>query len=61
MVGDVLQESRGPGVQGWCAEHPGSPPFPPCPTAECVSFLQGVEGPRGSPGTRVSVPLPMGV
>lgn len=54
------RRARGPGVQEQSAEHPGSPPFPPFPIAELVSLLQGVEGPRGPPGTRVSVPFPMG-
>lgn len=54
------RKARGPAVQELVGEHPGPPPFPPCPTAEHVSLLQGVEGPRGPPGARVSAPLPLG-
>lgn len=58
-MGDVLQEVL---VCRDCLLSTQDPLlFSPFPTAEHVSLLQGVEGPRGPPGTRVSVPFPAGV
>jgi len=35
--------------------------LPPHASLLSVSLLQGVEGPRGPPGARVSAPFPTGV
>lgn len=58
------QSSAGkPGVlvcRSWWASTQDPLLSPPCPTAEYVFLLQGVEGPRGPPGARVSAPFPLG-